>query len=66
MPLELSGTAPTRFVEAGGTTYAYPAVADGLARERTVVLFDNAGVSRSSGATPDNVKAMAARRFLDG
>ena len=84
MAVELSGTAPTKFVEAGGITYAYrrfgkeggvplvllqhftgtmdmwdPAVVDGLARERTIVLFDNAGVSRSSGATPDNVKAMA-------
>lgn len=84
MSLDLSGTAPTRFVEADGTTYAYrrfgkeggvpivflqhftgtmdtwdPSVVDGLARERTVVLFDNAGVSRSSGVTPDNVREMA-------
>jgi pimeloyl-ACP methyl ester carboxylesterase len=36
-----------------------PSVVDGFARERPVVLFDNAGVSRSSGPTPDNVHAMA-------
>lgn len=36
-----------------------PAVVDGFARERPVVLFDNAGVSRSSGATPETVHTMA-------
>jgi pimeloyl-ACP methyl ester carboxylesterase len=36
-----------------------PSVVDGFARERPVVLFDNVGVSRSSGATPDNVRSMA-------
>ena len=36
-----------------------PAVVDGFARERPVVLFDNAGVSRSGGATPDTVHKMA-------
>ena len=36
-----------------------PTVVDGFARERPVILFDNTGVSRSSGATPDNVQAMA-------
>jgi pimeloyl-ACP methyl ester carboxylesterase len=36
-----------------------PSVVDGFARERPVVLFDNAGVSRSGGATPDSVGAMA-------
>src|SRR3954467_11380010 len=43
-----------------------PAMVDGFARERSVVLFDNRGVSRSSGATPDNVAAMAddARTFI--
>ena len=43
-----------------------PAVVDGFARQRPVVLFDNAGVSRSSGLTPDNVPAMSqhARSFL--
>ena len=36
-----------------------PSVVDGFARMRPVVLFDNAGVSRSSGETPDSVRAMA-------
>jgi pimeloyl-ACP methyl ester carboxylesterase len=36
-----------------------PSVVDGFAGERPVVLFDNAGVSRSSGATPNTVRAMA-------
>src|SRR5512134_3399716 len=36
-----------------------PAVVDGFARERPVVLFDNAGVSRSGGATPETVHTMA-------
>ncbi len=36
-----------------------PSVVDGFARERPVILFDNAGVSSSGGATPDNVHAMA-------
>ncbi len=43
-----------------GTMDAWdPSVVDGFARVRPVVLFDNAGVSRSSGATPDSVHAMA-------
>lgn len=36
-----------------------PDVVDGLAAARPVILFDNAGVSRSSGSTPDNVRDMA-------
>ncbi len=36
-----------------------PSVVDGFARERPVVLFDNAGGSRSGGATPGSVRAMA-------
>jgi pimeloyl-ACP methyl ester carboxylesterase len=36
-----------------------PTVVDGLASARPVILFDNAGVSRSSGQTPDSVAAMA-------
>ena len=36
-----------------------PTVVDGFAKARPVILFDNAGVSRSSGGTPDNVPAMA-------
>lgn len=36
-----------------------PTLTDGFARERDVILFDNAGVSRSSGVTPSSVSAMA-------
>lgn len=44
-----------------------PAVVDGLAAGREVVLFDNAGVAASSGATPSTVAGMAtdAAAFLD-
>jgi len=43
-----------------------PAVVNALARDRPVVVFDNAGVGKSSGQTPDNVAQMTAdaRRFL--
>ncbi len=45
-----------------------PAVTDALASGREVILFDNAGVGRSSGAVPDTVAGMAAHAsaFLDG
>ncbi len=36
-----------------------PAVTNGLAKSRPVILFDNAGVGLSSGETPDSVDAMA-------
>ncbi len=36
-----------------------PAVVNSLAADRPVIAFDNAGVGRSSGQTPDNVAAMA-------
>src|SRR3954463_11203564 len=36
-----------------------PLVVDGFAEARPVILFDNRGVSRSSGTTPDTVAAMA-------
>jgi pimeloyl-ACP methyl ester carboxylesterase len=36
-----------------------PAVANALATDRPVIVFDNAGVGRSSGQTPDNIAAMA-------
>jgi len=36
-----------------------PAVTDGLAAGREVILTDNAGVGRSTGAAPDTVAAMA-------
>ena len=43
-----------------------PAVVSGLPKDRAVVVFDNAGVGQSSGATPDNVAQMAedASRFM--
>ena len=37
-----------------------PAVTDGLAASREVILFDNAGVSASSGETPSNFHDMGA------
>jgi pimeloyl-ACP methyl ester carboxylesterase len=36
-----------------------PAVTDGFARDREVILFDNAGVSSSSGEVPTSVEEMA-------
>src|ERR1700758_4950426 len=36
-----------------------PAVTDGLARNREVILFDNAGIGASSGETPTSIPAMA-------
>src|SRR6266487_5302547 len=44
-----------------------PALLNGLAKDRTVITFDNAGVGFSSGDVPDNVAAMAqdALDFLD-
>src|SRR5260221_5941641 len=44
----------------GTMDYWDPTVTDGLARDREVILFDNAGVSRSSGQVPSSVEAMAA------
>jgi len=43
-----------------------PAVTDPLAEGRTVILFDNAGIGRSTGTVPDTVAGMAdhAMRFL--
>ncbi len=37
-----------------------PAVTNGLARDREVILFDNAGVASSSGETPSSFAEMAA------
>lgn len=44
-----------------------PAVTDPLARGREVILFDNAGIGRSSGKVPDTIEGMAkhALSFLD-
>src|SRR5262245_19287624 len=36
-----------------------PAVTDGFARDRPVILFDNAGVAGSNGETPDRIDTMA-------
>src|ERR1700683_3263234 len=36
-----------------------PLLLDGFARDRPVILFDNAGVASSSGETPDTIDAMA-------
>src|SRR6202142_4719919 len=45
----------------GGMDHWDPAVTDGFARSRPVILFDNAGVSGSSGETPDTMESMADR-----
>ena len=37
-----------------------PAVTDGLAREREVILFNNAGISSSGGEVPSSIEGMAA------
>ncbi len=36
-----------------------PKLIDGLAQHRRVIVFDNAGVGRSGGTTPDSVQGMA-------
>jgi len=41
----------------GGMDQWNPAVTDGLAAGRPVVLFDNAGVAASSGQTPETMEA---------
>jgi len=45
-----------------------PALTDALAGERELILFDNAGIGRSSGSVPPTVAGMAthAAAFLDG
>src|SRR5450631_859903 len=45
-----------------------PAVTDPLASGREVILFENAGVGRSSGTVPETIAGMAghALAFLDG
>jgi pimeloyl-ACP methyl ester carboxylesterase len=85
MPTYTHQTAPTRFVEANGISFAYrrfgkvnglplifnqhytgtmdhwdPAVTDGLAKTREVILFDNAGVASSSGEVPGKFAEMGA------
>src|SRR6202011_183482 len=44
----------------GTMDYWDPAVTDGLARDREVILFNNAGVSSSSGEVPTTVEQMGA------
>src|SRR6476646_11381801 len=44
----------------GTMDYWDPAVTDGLARDREVILFDNAGVSSSSGEVPTTFGQMGA------
>jgi alpha/beta hydrolase fold len=43
----------------GGMNHWDPAVTDGFAESRPVILFDNAGVASSSGETPNTIEAMA-------
>ena len=43
----------------GGLDNWDPLVTDGLAEDRPVILFNNAGVASSSGETPDTVDPMA-------
>jgi pimeloyl-ACP methyl ester carboxylesterase len=43
----------------GGMDHWDPAVTDGFAQDRPVVLFDNAGVAGTSGETPNSIEAMA-------
>ena len=45
-----------------------PAISDALAPGREIILFDNAGVSSSTGTTPDTIAGMAAdaASFIDG
>ena len=61
-----------RFGKAGGVPLVFnqhftgtmdhwdPAVTDGFARDREVILFNNAGVSSSSGEVPTSIEEMAA------
>jgi pimeloyl-ACP methyl ester carboxylesterase len=44
----------------GSMDYWDPAVTDGLARDREVILFNNVGVSSSSGEVPDTFEQMGA------
>src|SRR6202795_2830730 len=44
----------------GTMDYWDPTVTDGLARDRELILFDNAGVSSSSGEVPTTFEGMAA------
>src|ERR1700721_2975352 len=43
----------------GGMDHWDPAVTDGFAKNRPVILFDNAGIASASGQAPDTIDAMA-------
>src|ERR1700745_155643 len=93
MVTSFATTAPTQFLDIGGTRFAYrrfgtpsgtplvftqhfmgnlenfdPAISDALAPGREIILFDNAGVGRSTGTAPDTIAGMAADAagFIDG
>ena len=93
MIASLATTAPTQFLDIGGTRFAYrrfgtpagtplvftqhfmgnldnfdPAISDALAAGREIILFDNAGVGRSTGTAPGTIADMAAdaASFIDG
>jgi pimeloyl-ACP methyl ester carboxylesterase len=57
-----AGGAPLVFNQhfIGTMDYWDPAVTDGLGKEREVILFDNAGVSSSSGEVPTTFEEMGA------
>jgi len=55
-----TGTPPVLLQHFSGNIDAWdPAVVNALAVERPVIAFDNAGIGRSTGQTPDNIAAMA-------
>src|ERR1700757_1566534 len=57
-----AGGVPLVFVQhfRGGMDHWEPVVPDGLAAPRDVILFNNAGISSSSGEAPSSVEEMAA------
>jgi pimeloyl-ACP methyl ester carboxylesterase len=69
--VEGASLAYRRFGKAGGVPLVFlqhfvgnldswdPKVIDGFARDREVILFDNAGVGRSGGGVPDSIEGMA-------
>lgn len=60
------GTIPLVFNQhyTGTMDYWDPAVTDGLAKDREIILFNNAGVSNSSGETPSNFRDMGANAIV--
>jgi pimeloyl-ACP methyl ester carboxylesterase len=54
------GGVPLLFMQhfRGGMDHWDPAITDGFAKGRPVILFNNAGVASSSGETPDTIDAM--------